>query len=94
MKRNKHNNPVIDATVEVAIERTDNTMSLRQEWVSGKTGDGESFSVLQIIGGFALAFEIGKGPTVRYAVDLRPILEAVFEKHEDFKKVKAEGRKA
>lgn len=80
MKRNEKNNPVFELATRLEIERTDNTMHLREIIASGNYGD-DSFTCCSVIGGMGFTVEIKRkgGETTRYLIQLQPIVREVLE---------------
>lgn len=99
MKRNKHDNPVFEVPLRVEFERMDNTMAMREEIASGTFADGRAFSVCQVVGALVVTVEIEdkdsqQGSQTRYAINLRELVQAVINHHDQWKLVPAKERKA
>lgn len=89
MKRNQSNNPLFDLAVEMQIERTDNTLFLREQIATGNFGEsGDKFVVCTTVGGLAFNVDIERkdGARTSYLLDIRPILEKVLENSEEWDK--------
>jgi hypothetical protein len=97
--RDDHNNPIWKLPMEAKVHRQDNSLSLSQH--AGKLeNDHVLANVSNIFGGFVFGLDVqlkrrGKlhGPTIRYALDCRPLLERIVELDPVLRKVPQLPRK-
>lgn len=92
-ERDEHNNPVWSFPVMAKVYRQDNTLSL-QEHAGTLSNDEVEANVSHIYGGFVFGLSVrrkvkGKpyGDTEQYALDCRPILEAIINLNLELRKV-------